>query len=230
MAYKTSKITWSLCAALTVLLAWSASAATIYDNSSNDLLTRLNPGTQEIGDQIILGGTSADRYITSFSFEFYGLATGAAFAGANVEARVRFYENNGPAFNGYATPNNSFYDSGWFSVGGPTARDTFNFTSGSDFPTTGLFVPVNEMTWSVQFQGMGAGDQLGVSIYSPSTVGLTYPDYWQNNAGSWTLLTNSLPMNFAARIEAVPEPSSVALLVLGGLGLFGARLRLRRRS
>jgi len=223
-----AKTTGCLTAALIALLAMNAPAATIFDNSSNDLLTRLDAANREIGDQIVLAGS--ERYLTRFAFEYYGLNTASpvAFAGANVEARVRFYENNGPGLPGEEAPGTSFYDSGWFSVGTPTERSTFVFSAGSDFPSTGLFIPVNEMTWSVQFQGLGLTDQLGVDIYGPATIGLTSPDYWANNGGTWSLLANGSPMNFAAILEAVPEPSSVTLLVLGGLGLFAARSRVRK--
>ena len=219
MKIKSAIFSWSFSAALATLLAVHASADTIFDNSTGDLLTRLNPGTLEIGDQIILGGS--ERYLTNFAFEFYGVnsADPTAFAGTNVEGRVRFYENNGVPFNGYATPNNAFYDSGWFSIAVPTNRATLVFTAGSDFAAGGLFIPVNEMTWSIQFQGMGATDEVGVDIYGPATVGLNYPDYWQNNGGSWSLMTNSvIDVNIAARFEAVPEPSAIALLALGGFG------------
>jgi hypothetical protein len=216
--------------ALVTLLAINASADTIiFDNSSNDLLTRLNPGTLEVGDQIVLANT--ERSITFFRFEYYGLSANPnplLFTGANVEARVRFYENDGTPFNGYATPGTVLYDSSWFSVGAPTERNTFIFTAGSDFPTGGVYIPANEMTWSIQFQGLGAGDELGVDIYGPGTVGLNYPDYWENNGGNWSLMTNSVPMNFAVQIEAVPEPSSLSLLVLSGLGFLCVRCRVRR--
>ncbi len=211
-------------------VVFSSSGATIYDNTSNDLLTRFSAGTREVGDEIILGGT--ERYLTNFTFEFYGTNTASpsSFAGS-VEARVRFYRNDGGPFNGYATPGSSFYDSGWFSVPSPTERSTFIFSAGSDFPVGGLFIPDSDITWSVQFQGMGLTDEVGVDIYSPVTVGANYPDYWSNDGSGWMLLTNSVPMDFAARMEAtVPEPSSAALAVFGGLGALLIRHLLRRKE
>ena len=109
---------------------------------------------------------------------------------------------DGPLFNGYSTPGTSFYDSGLFSVGSPTPRSTFVFTAGSDFAAGGLYVPSSDITWSVQFTGLGTGDDLGVDIYSPPTVGSDFPDWWENTGSGWTLNTNNLPMNFAASAGA----------------------------
>jgi hypothetical protein len=128
-----------------------------------------------------------------------------------------------------------FFDSGLFSVSTPTARNTFDFTAGSDFPTGGLFLGpgpggtlLTNMTWTVQFSGMGATDSVGVDIYSPPVVGGGYSDYWVNNGG-WLLQTNLVPMNFAATMSATPEPAPVVLWVLGGLGLLTAGRRFSRR-
>jgi hypothetical protein len=215
--------------ALTVPL----SATTIFDNSVHDLTTRFNPGTLEVGDEVLLGST--ERYLTNFSFEYWGLNTlhSNSFSGA-VEARVKFYLNDGTVFNGYAAPGTVLYDSGWFSVSGPTARSTFVFTAGSDgIASSGLYLPSSDITWSVQFSGMGTGDRVGVDIYSPPVVGQDYPDYWENNVGltDWTMMTNSVPMDFAAKMDAmVPEPSSLALSLLGGMGILFVMRRLRRQD
>ena len=206
-----SSTKWNLLLLSSVLWAsftLKLSAATIFDNSSNDLVTRFEPGTLEVGDEILLG--SPERYLTNFSFELWGTNTSNpnAFAGANVEARVRFYQNNGPLFNGYPTPGTNFYDSGWFSIQ-PTSRSIEIFTAGADFPWTGLYLPVIlNMTWSVQFQGMGATDSVGVDIYSPAVVGIDYPDYWENSGGAWILKTNSsgVHVDFAAKMEASAQP------------------------
>ncbi|MCX6927947.1 MAG: hypothetical protein NT154_32770, partial [Verrucomicrobia bacterium] len=151
-------------------MTFAASAQqVIYNNTTNDLTTRYTFGTTEIGNEITLAGTA--RNITLFSFEWWGVNSvhPATFSGA-IQARVQFYPNAGPPFNGYATPGTpssptaSFWDSGWFSVGNPTDRSTFIFTagSGSDFPVGGLPITVSDMTWTVQFQGMGTGDSVGL--------------------------------------------------------------------
>src|ERR1039457_3610696 len=103
-----------LCFSLTLPLV---AQTTVYNNSTNDLLLQFNPGTSQIGNEIILGGTQ--RYLTDFSFEYWGSSSNPnSFAGA-IQARVEFYMNNGPLFNTYASPGTSFYDSGWFSVPAP---------------------------------------------------------------------------------------------------------------
>ena len=184
-------------------------ATTIFDNSANDLVTRFDTRTFEVGDEIILTNYPA-RYLTNFSFEYWGTNTANpnAFAGP-VKARVRFYQNNGAVTNGYTAPGTNFYDSGWFSVA-PTPRSTLNF-AGADF-CTGLFMPVvSNMTWSVQFQGMGWTDRVGVDIYSPAVTGQDYPDYWQRSgSGNWSLMTNSTgagKVDFAAKMEASTAPA-----------------------
>jgi len=215
---------------MTVVVGLSASAASIYDNSTIDNGSRLDPGLNEVGDEIVLAGT--ERYLTDFAFGFWGFSNGGTvspFAGT-PEVRVRFYLNDGIAFNGYATPGTSFYDSDWFSLGPPTTRDSWEFSiGGGDFPAGGLLMPVvSNFTWTVQFRSLGLNDTAGLDVFGPPTVGSSYPDYWENVSGTWTLKTNVIAMNFAARFDAaVPEPSGVVLAILGGLGLvlMGRRFR-----
>ena len=220
-------VVWTIVAAVP-----SGSADTIYDNSQNDLLTRFNPGDFEVGDEIQLAGSA--RYLTNFAFEFWGenANTGDLFAG-EVQARVRFYQNNGPEFHGYATPGSMFYDSGWLTIERPTPRNTLEFCAGDAFPDEGLFMPIGlNMTWSVQFQCSAIGDSVGVDIYSPVVEGFSFPDYWENDGTGWQLKDNAVPMDFAALLEAsvvpVPEPSMVTFCAVGGVVLLLGLSRLRR--
>ncbi len=186
-----------LCFGLTLPLT----ASTIYNNTTNDLALRFNPGTSEIGNEIVLGGT--DRYLTIFSFEYWGLSSNPNRFAGQIQARVEFYLNNGPLFNGYASPGTSFYDSGWFTVPVPTPRSTFDFS----FNSVPLLLPASDFTWTVQFQGMGLGDSVGTDLYGPPTVGQTFGDFWQRIGTSWFLMNNSQSppyANFAADMMAVP--------------------------
>jgi hypothetical protein len=211
----------------------------LYSNSVNDLVSRFDPGTLEVGDQIKLE-PGTPRNLGYFDFEYWGwnATTPGSFAG-DVQARVRFYQNNGDPFNSYATPGTMFFDSGWFGGStngaflvptGPTPgyRQTIYFMAGEDFASGGLLVP-DEFTWTVQFMGIGAADTVGVDIYSPPVIGENYPDYWENNGG-WKLMTNTVPMDFGARFYAVPEPTSFGISLFGGLGILTLVRWLRRRN
>jgi hypothetical protein len=223
-----------LAVAVLFTIAAKLNAGVIYNNSVNDLSTRFNPGTTEVGDEILLSTTDPSRYLQTFSFEYYGTNTANAlsFAGANVTAQVKFYLNNSPTlFNGYSTPGTVLFDSGAFTITPtPLGRATLNFSVGLDFPVGGIFLGpgpggsmLTNMTWSVKFSGMGATDEVGLDIYSPPVIGGNYSDGWVNNAGTWMLQTNTVPLNFAATATATPEPSALALSVFGGVALFGIR-------
>jgi hypothetical protein len=231
---------------LTIAALWAGSGVVvsaqtvIFNNSTNDLLARFNPGTTQVGNEVLLA-PGTPRFLTDFSFEFWGTNTASpgnvSFAGP-VTAEVRFYLNNGSPVNGYPSPGATpFYDSGPISLASigatPTARNTLVFTAGPDFPSGGLLVPSSDITWTVQFAGMGATDLVGVDLYYPATVGQTYADYWAYNGTSWLLETNSLvPLSsFGAYMEAtVPEPSSLALSLVGGVGILALARRLRRKD
>ena len=227
---KTNKVFRSVLAGLALALFAAGSVAqadVVYDNSTGDLNVRLNPGTFEIGDEIILGPGS--RIITDFTFQYWG----EGFAGNDEEARVRFYLNDGPNSQaGPAEPSTLFYDSDWFDIA-QTTRATLIFT---DF-TTDAIVPLtgalpDTFTWTVTFRGVGgAGESAGVDLYNPPTVGGNYLEYWENTGpGGWEYRGDSggTPANFAARIGVVPEPGVMALGLIGGLAALMMRNRFKR--
>ncbi len=190
--------------AMLAIVGCSLFAEQVYDNSVHDLGYRFDPGLLEVGDEIALAGTA--RIVTNFTFEYWGENSSRPDFDGYVLARVRFYENDGePSSSGYPTPGTLLFDSDWFSLE-PTPRATLIF---EDF-VTGAVVPLTRpvpdvFTWTVQFSGLGRGDTAGVDIFSPPVMGSSPSDYWQFVSGSgWVLLTNVVPMNFAALIGAAP--------------------------
>lgn len=202
-------------------------ADTVYDNSTTDLNIRFNPVTREVGDEIILDGGA--RILTDFTFQYWG----ENFFGDDEELRLRFYLNDGaPSQAGPLTPGTLFFDSDWFSIS-ETNRATLIFT---DF-VTGAAVPLsqnlpNSFTWTVRFRGVDAidGESAGVDLYDPPTTGGNYNEYWENTGpGGWEYRgTNNVHINFGAKVGAVPEPSVIALGLLGGLSALVLRNRFKR--
>src|SRR4051794_21105805 len=90
----------------------ATAAEVIYNNSVNSLNSVFYFGNTEVGDEIGLGGT--ERNLIRFSFQY---STAPGFTGLEgVSAVVRFYENTGAAFNGYASPaGTAFWESTSFS-------------------------------------------------------------------------------------------------------------------
>ena len=217
----------ALLAVAILCVNFSVRAEVVYANSTNDLNARFDPGLVEVGDEIVLAGGA--RTMTDFNFQYWGLN----FSG-NEFARVRFYANDGAASPaGPLMPNSLLFDSGFFFIL-PTPRAVLDFNSAalSSGNVVDLTVPIpNSFTWSVQFSGITAGEAAGVDLYNPPTIGGNYDDYWDNNGG-WQYRyrgTNAFPISFGARVTAVPEPSVLALGLLGGLAVLIVRSRFQRR-
>jgi hypothetical protein len=196
------------------LLSAAAPAATlVYNNGVSYSGLYLNPGTNEVGDEILLG--AGPRIASTFQFEYYS----SAFVGGGTlnEFRIQFYQNNGTPL-GASTflPNTVFYNSDWQTLAAPTdpsGRNTYFF----DLSYTNFTVP-DRFTWTVQFRGIDAGETNGVSIYDPPAIGNNFDDYWLRTQTGWELRnTNGVPINFGGQITTVPEPATYVLAILGGL-------------
>ncbi len=162
----------------------------VYDNAETDLSIRFNPGALEIGDEIILDASAA-RYASEFVFEYWGLNSNQVDFVGNVQARVRFYRNDGADFNGYPTPHTLLYDSGNFSLP-TTTRSTVTIEDFASEAAVPLLVALpDSFTWTVQFSGLDEGDAAGIDLFSPPIVGANFPDYWENDGSVWRLKDQS---------------------------------------
>jgi hypothetical protein len=211
----------------------------LYQSTTVDTGTSMNfPNGATIGQQIWLG-TTTPAYLTNFSFEYY--SPNATFAG-NVKMEVALYANNAPAGpSGYKAPGSVIYDSGLIPLLTPqfitgmnvatfdiTYSDLLNGigTGASPMPAD-LYLPTN-FTFTVTFSGLGTGDSVGLEEFGYPTVGGNYGDYWYFS-GSWQLLTNGTPTTFGAQfMGATPEPTVVAVGVLGATMIAGF-IRRRRK-
>ena len=189
-------------------------ASVVYDNTTSPLNRTFTPGNNvEFGDQVFLSGS--ERRITDFSFDYF-LGTTAS---GNETGELFFYQNDGAS----GAPGTVLYRSGSFSL-----------ASGQQSilaPALSVTVP-NTFTWAVAFAGIDFGEQTGLVLADPPSVGASLNDFWiKGTGGTWSTLeidAGATAGNFAARITAVPEPTTFALGLLGGLAVLG--LRRRRRS
>jgi hypothetical protein len=209
------KKTFALLGAIVATGSAVSAQSMVYNNGVNYSGFYLNPGANEVGDEIILA--AGPRMASTFQFEYF--ASYPVVHVVNETFRIRFYANDGADLGGpFNThlPNTVLYDSGSQILAppiDPSGRATYLF----DLTLANIVLP-DRFTWSVQFSGLDAGETIGVSIYDPPTVGNNFDDYWYNTGATWELrATNGIPINFGAQITAVPEPSTYVLAILGGI-------------
>jgi hypothetical protein len=217
------------CLAVSAMLGGTAFAQeTIYDNSSGFLGRVTGEGNAEIGDAVVFAGSA--RTVTQVSFEYFVAPPGQAQQGeilGNETAQMFMYAldaNNLPTTLLYSSP-------------------VFNLVPGSDrgygtATISGISVDVpDRIAWSVSFNGVEGQEQAGLLFYNPPSVGSsptfdpgdgTQHDFFlRHNVSGWAVLdTPNTVDNFGARFTAVPEPSTIALMV-GGLVTMGL---IRRRK
>src|ERR1039458_9900690 len=192
-----------------IILASSAGVrgATLYQNTTTPTGQVLNfPNNQEIGQEIWLGTGATPMYLTNFSFEYYDPFNSVNWPGPPgnqqyIQAEVRLYLNNGPVFNGYATPGARFYDSGHFEVpttwavsGTSTATIDFQLSdlqSGNLLDLPSSFILPSNFTFTVTFSGLSGADSVGLPDFEPPTIGANYGDYWYDVSGNWELFSKA---------------------------------------
>jgi PEP-CTERM motif len=221
-----------VCAGTLLVLGGPAWGDVIYDSygNANGYAFTLANG-QEIGNQLTI--PTGVWTLTNFTIEYYSPQT---FFTSQVGIDVRFYANDGPATNGFATPGATpFYDSGWFyntALGGMPANgyqvvtyDITDFSGGLP-----LNMPTANLTFTITFTNLDGGNVVELPLAN-NQAGISYGDYWLNNGGAWTLMTNNASgaANFVVNFSGVPEPSSLALAALGGALVWGGRWLRRKR-
>jgi hypothetical protein len=206
--------------AASFLLAAPASAEIVYDNSdpANYLDRFYAPGNNiEFGDQVTLAGT--ERLVTEFQFEYYW----SSLSG-NETAQIFFYANNAPG--DPAAPLTELFRSG--EIAG-LSTDEHGF---GKVVVSGMGIPVPDtFTWTVILGGIDGGEQAGLTLYSAPTVGDGFADFWMRTDGTWAthlLEDGAVPAHFGARITAIPEPGTYALMAIAAFAFVGYR-RLQRR-
>lgn len=206
----------------------------VYDNSQNSLNRTYappSPNGVEFGDEINLA--PGPRQISNFKFEYFLSAN----ASGNETAQLIVRANDGPTISrtvdgatfDVSSPGTVLYTSPVLSL-----QTGFQTAEASGFAP---FTVENNFTWSVTLQGVEDGEIAGLLIYDPPTVGSSFSDFWQQSSGTWNTfvlpndpVTNqSIPGNFAARVTAVPEPTTLALALVAGLSWIGY-LGYKRRS
>lgn len=171
----------------------------------------------EFGDQVTLQGLNRDLF--RFEFEYSATLTPSA----SKQGLVRMYQNDGPG----GAPGTLLWETDPFQLQTGQGTVIFNEITGVKLPSS--------LTWSLATSGLGGGESFNVQLYNPPSVGSSADNFWQKNAfGGWTLTvlnnaSGTAPANFSARITAVPEPTTMAMVV-GGLAAMGVAAYRRKNS
>ena len=206
-------------------LCQNAMSQNLYDDTASYTGANFNfgtsAGTASAGNEVVLSGSSANT-VNDFQVQIDFTGTGTPTGTVDVG----FYLNNGAPFNGYATPGTQLWDAG------ATALTSFTTGGGEklDYAIPGGVVVPQDFTYVVTFSGLTATEVGGLSIYGNTTTGLNYNDAWVNTAGSWSLEaagSGQPAPQFGATMTGttVPEPSTIALGVMGACAFIARRFK-----
>ncbi len=157
----------------------------VYDNGSNDLAQAVEVDGAEVGASITLGGTA--RYLSQMSFGYWGTNSEQTNFQGNVSVRVRLYAQDGltNADSGTIEPGTVLYDSGEL----PVAATTNGSVALNEFQLSAALPLTNalpeQLTWSMQFDGLGSNDAAGLMWFGPAVVGQVGSGYWLKTNADW---------------------------------------------
>jgi hypothetical protein len=226
-------------AAALALATSSAFAGTIYSTTGTTsefygVGTLISNGHRgyEYGDQITL--PSEGYSFTGLNFDYYSASLGGSM-------NLNIYANDGALVGGFASPGTKLLSVPNIGISSGINTATFDYT-----PFVAQYgelkLPKN-FTVTVSFSGATSAADKGLLIGgAESTVGRPHlnvgqsgADFWQKTgpgSGDWALraLNSAQEPNFKLTVTAnVPEPTTVALGVVGAAFLGAAALRRNRR-
>jgi hypothetical protein len=226
-------------AAALALATSSAFAGTIYSTTGTGsqfygVGTSIANGHRglEFGDQITL---------PSEGYQFTGLTFGYYSASLGGSMNLNIYANDGALISGAASPGTKLLSVPNIGISSGVNEATFDYT-----PFVAQYgelkLPKN-FTVTVSFSGATAAADKGLiigglesSVGRPHlNVGQSGADFWQKTgpgSGDWALraLNSAQEPNFKFAVTAnVPEPTTVALGVVGAAFLGASALRRNRR-
>ncbi len=197
--FRTIAITaWIFSASLPI-----ARGATIYESIESPVFVGYGIADIEWGDEINLAGEER----TAIEL-LLGLAGWAGPGTSDIMASI--YENDGPAGEPGTLLWETSLDDVQFSV-------NFPFLTYVSFPIPSVTVP-DTITWTVEFSDVAGGPDFAVlvgELVGPPSIGSSAPWYWFHDQGSWHRFDSPGDETFAARLTAVPEPTTLSLLLLG---------------
>ena len=213
---------------LATLLSPGTSAAVVYENGDvSTLQGRTDLGTLEHGDVVTFAGT--DRTLTSISFDYF-VTPGANAATAHLHL---YALDGGTSPTGTPLPGTAIYSSPVFNISSGTTAAGYGRANIENIPAVTL---PDSVAWTVIFGGLAGTEEAGLLFYNSGNGIGTNPTTLQNgnqvhytiqrNAnGGWALLDHpNVVDNLAVQFQAVPEPTTWALMI-GGLAVFGLARR-----
>ncbi|MGV3771826.1 MAG: PEP-CTERM sorting domain-containing protein [Verrucomicrobiales bacterium] len=202
----------------------AAQAAIVYDNTSNLLGSSTDYKNAEVGDQITLAA-GPDRVITDFYVDYFlgPAAVGGTTPNGNETFQLFIRLLDGPG----GVPGTTLYSSG---VQPLTPGYQIISAEGLSLDLAATPSVFNTLSFSVDFDGIEGTEQAGLLFYGGPTVGTSSDFFWKREDGGTfgAFNTPDITDNFGARVVAVPEPGTWAL-ILGGLATLGV-MNFRRKS
>ena len=183
----------------------------VYDNTTNLVGFLIDSVNVERGDSTTLAGIN--RFVTDI-----GLLIHSSGGDSRADVQVRIYA--GGDTSAAVNPGPLLWASGVFP--GMTIAAGTNLYN---FAVPNVLVP-NELTWTLELTNATIPAVTGSRFAAPPSVGTSQDWVWNHTGGVWVNEVWGVGAgnnSYGAVINAIPEPSTLVLLGLGGLALVRRR-------